>query len=616
MEENRYLVKWVTLGLAPLLGVGLPAAELHVSRAGSDSNPGNADAPLRTLAKAAELAQPGDVCFIHEGTYEETLTPRCSGRADAPITFRSVPGAKVVISSLQPLSGWERDEGEVFQTAVAWDLGQDNMVLHRGTLLDIARWPNNSDGDPYSLDAMRNTGGTDKSVRANAYLEYADGIPEFDWSDGGSLAFFGDARGCGWTMWRSAIKQSDPNGVVFDLPSGWVGDYHAPAAGGEFYLQGVRGALDFQNEWHLGSDGFLRVQLPGGGRPEDGTVQMRRRLRGIDLRGRSHITVMDLAVFGGSIDLSEGASDNLISGITSFFGSFTSGVFDDSRSGSQSIFIDGDRNTVERCEIAYGSGTGIYLEGVGNRILNSRIHDFGYLGNYDAPVCMRHGAYSLLKGNTIFRGGRDCIQMFHSDSEIAYNDAFESNLITHDCSMLYTTGGPFRTEIHHNWFHDAYNRGKLYKAAGLYLDSSPEAFHVHHNVVWNTQWSSLHMNWLAKDIMVRNNTFWNGSAVMGWWRPKAGGFKGVNEDMHFENVRVWQNVGYGDQWDPETDQQGNVSFEEDPFVDFAGRDFRLKEPIPGVGAYEPGEDYWRPGIDWNPEQGPAGHGDFGLLGGD
>ncbi|RME69664.1 MAG: right-handed parallel beta-helix repeat-containing protein, partial [Verrucomicrobia bacterium] len=382
-------------------------------------------------------------------------------------------------------------------------------------------------------------------------------------------------------------------------------------------------------------DGTLRLQMPAGETPGPGDVLVRRRLRTVDLRGRRHIEIRDIAVYGGMIDLSEGAGQNLISGVTSFHGNHTAGIADSHHSGSRSVFIQGDENTIERCEIAYGSGTGIWVEGRGNRILNNRIHDFNTLGNYDAPLALRRpGSHTLVKGNTIFHGGRDGVQFFHKHAEFAYNDVYRSNLIVHDCAPIYTVGGPFHGEIHHNWFHDVQGRNeKLYKAAGIYLDNSPVGFLVHHNVVWNTQWASLQMNLNADDIQIYNNTFWNGSEVNGWWRPKVGEFPDLKEDTRFGDVKQWNNLGYGDHWDPQTDQRNNLSLEGDPFVDFENRDFRPRPgspaidagvvieginddfvgEAPDVGAYEAGAEPWRAGIDWDPEAGPAGHGDYGLL---
>ena len=111
--------------------------------------------------------------------YEEILRPRNSGSEGKPIVFRSFKGEKVVISAMQEMGGWEPDGGEVFRTSVDWDLGQENLILAEGVVCDLARWPDKTADDPFDLGVIRNTGGSDKTVIENAYLEYAPGLPDF-----------------------------------------------------------------------------------------------------------------------------------------------------------------------------------------------------------------------------------------------------------------------------------------------------------------------------------------------------------------------------------------------------------------------------------------------------
>ncbi|MFF4978689.1 sigma-70 family RNA polymerase sigma factor [Streptomyces sp. NPDC001046] len=87
-----------------------PAPTYFVSSNGSDSNPGtSAGSPLRTLQKAADLAGPGDVVAVMNGTYTEArkgsnvLTIKRSGRPGAPITFMAYPGHRPVVN---PKTAW------------------------------------------------------------------------------------------------------------------------------------------------------------------------------------------------------------------------------------------------------------------------------------------------------------------------------------------------------------------------------------------------------------------------------------------------------------------------------------------------------------------------------
>ncbi|MFD6419226.1 sigma-70 family RNA polymerase sigma factor [Streptomyces sp. NPDC060194] len=99
---------------APVMRTSLPAKDpaptLFVSAAGNDSNPGtSAGSPFRTIQRAADVAKPGDVVAVMNGTYSEprkgsnVLTVKRSGRAGAPITFTAYAGHHPVI---HPKQGW------------------------------------------------------------------------------------------------------------------------------------------------------------------------------------------------------------------------------------------------------------------------------------------------------------------------------------------------------------------------------------------------------------------------------------------------------------------------------------------------------------------------------
>ncbi len=68
---------------------------LHVSPGGDDGNPGTSPgAPLRTIQRAADLAQAGDLVLIQPGVYRESVTVSRSGTAAQPTVFRgSAAGA-------------------------------------------------------------------------------------------------------------------------------------------------------------------------------------------------------------------------------------------------------------------------------------------------------------------------------------------------------------------------------------------------------------------------------------------------------------------------------------------------------------------------------------------
>ncbi len=646
MRNFKKLVFLLVIGIL-ILPLRLLATEYYVSKDGDDNNAGTAGSPFLTLNKAASIAKAGDVVNIYTGVYREILNPSNSGSAGNPIVFRGVEGESVVISAMEPLAGWTKDQGNVYKTKVDWNLGQENFVMWKSTALDLARWPDNVDGDRMTLNSLRNDGGSQDEVMTNAFLLDSD-IPDWDWSNGGTVMFYGDRPGSGWTTWRAWIKSQSSGRINFDAikNQNWIITAHPPGDLGDYFLEGIKEALDYENEWFFDvNTSELFVIIPGGIQPADEEIQMRKRVQTIDLSNKSYIEIHNLAVFGGGIALGEHCK---LFGLTSLYGSMTRGINPNFNSEVNAVNIDWGKsgNVIEKCEIAYGDGTGIWDAGSGTVIKNCYIHDFNFLGSYDAPVMMRGPGGGKILYSTVSRGGRDALQITAKNAEVAYNDFSHSNLIADDCALLYTIGPDKNMSIHHNWFHDATGRGKLKKAAGIYLDNDAGEISVHRNVVWNVEWTNIQINWNGRNINIFNNTLMKADGgTMGAWH---------NAGTAFSNVRVWNNITDkessdqgGNQetestWEAQSDKRNNI-IDKTSFIDHDKNDFKLKtnglavdagitivEPMfgpdtkildytsgyvgsaPDIGAYEIGDE-WVPGIDWDLRSGPAGN-CYGLPG--
>jgi hypothetical protein len=69
----------------------------YVSTGGSDSNPGTAGAPWRTIQKAFDTLTAGQIALVHGGVYNENLVFRHAGLPSNPITVRNYPGEQPVV---------------------------------------------------------------------------------------------------------------------------------------------------------------------------------------------------------------------------------------------------------------------------------------------------------------------------------------------------------------------------------------------------------------------------------------------------------------------------------------------------------------------------------------
>ncbi len=117
---------------------------------GDDTHPGEAEAPFRTIMRAAKLVQPGDTVVVHSGVYFEHVKLERGGTGDAPITFRSAEGpANTIITGANRSirtgkTVWETAEASsgLWRTPLAHEpatLVSDDLNLYRYPSLDELR---------------------------------------------------------------------------------------------------------------------------------------------------------------------------------------------------------------------------------------------------------------------------------------------------------------------------------------------------------------------------------------------------------------------------------------------------------------------------------------------
>ncbi len=85
----------------------------------SDTNPGTAEKPFKTISRAAEVLLPGERVLIHAGTYREWVKPPRGGTSpDKPITYAAAPGETVRIKGSERITNWKDQGGGLWQADV------------------------------------------------------------------------------------------------------------------------------------------------------------------------------------------------------------------------------------------------------------------------------------------------------------------------------------------------------------------------------------------------------------------------------------------------------------------------------------------------------------------
>lgn len=588
----------------------LLATDYYVAKDGNDSNSGTAENPFLTISKAAAVMVAGDVCLIKAGVYRETLSPNVSGTAQSPIVFKAFEQDSVVIAATDEITGWTVHSGNIYKATATMSQGEEKNALYAdGVAMDIARWPNDADGDPFTLEAVLVSNGSASHIGSTS-------IPNMDWTDG-YVWYLGAHSGASWTRKITSSQSGRVNYNAIDIQK-WPFNPHNPTKvengnSGRFYLFGKLEALDFEKEWFYdGGANTIYFQAPGDADPNSMVTEIAARSSTVSL-GKNYITVDGLNMFGGRVHITGNNCE--VKNCTIKYGLQTLDELNnvDAQMVNGAVSISGDNNLIDHNLIEFGSSNGVALlsgsSSVGNTVNNNVIRYFNTLGIHSNGI-RSNAEGTIVTKNTIYGCGRDGIYVAGANGDISYNDVFDCLLLTNDGGVFYTVGNANdkNTVIHHNWFHDS--EGPDYadgRAAGIYLDNHSKGYMVHHNVVWNVSWSAVQINWDNFNIGIHNNSFFDVEQAMGRW---ANGFtiKNVLISNNYSSIKDW--IG--------TDVRFNLVDKESPFASTREFDFSPKEGSilintgivlegitdgfagnkPDVGAYELGVEPWVPGADW------------------
>ena len=264
------LLQLLTLSLL-LTGGSVMAKTYYVSPSGSDSQPGTQSKPFRTLQHVADRMQPGDICLIRGGVYNETVRPKMSGTATAPIIFRAYEGETVTISGANPVTGWKLNQGNIYSSKWAGDLGKNNQLFFDGKMVYEARWPNRDNDDLFAVQGAT----IDTAGEGFIICRSLPGLTENAWN--GAVIWV--MAGSKWTSWTTIVTgyQATEKKLIFTMPRRDMVQFMHPKDGGIFYLSGIKDALDAPNEWYYNkAEKRIYLYAPGGTDPErtPGAFQM------------------------------------------------------------------------------------------------------------------------------------------------------------------------------------------------------------------------------------------------------------------------------------------------------------------------------------------------------
>lgn len=276
------------------LKLDLSGNQYYVSVEGNDQNPGTMEKPFRNIQRFADIAQPGDVCLVREGTYRETVRPKNGGRTGDPIRYVAYPGEKVTISGTQALVGeWTVYKGSIYQMKV--DTVVEQLFVD-GEMMIEARWPNMRFEQLWERSSWANASyGSDYEKIYDPELAKT-GI---DWT--GAIATLNVAHQFHtWTRKVSKHRKGSDTfeyvgnmGKLNNLPgklNAWKDDY--------YYLSGKLEALDIPTEWFYDRESsMLYLWTKDGKSPANHSVEVKVRDRAFEVNDVNEIHLIGFHLF-------------------------------------------------------------------------------------------------------------------------------------------------------------------------------------------------------------------------------------------------------------------------------------------------------------------------------
>ena len=142
MKSLIYIIKKIIL--TSFLFIHLTATDYYVATSyGNDSNNGTTLAsPFKTIAKASTVMLSGDICYIRQGRYHETITiDNLNGSSGSAIIFTNYGNERVVIDGTIPINSlWTQiGSSNIWRTKLTTDIWQLFVSWEEQVM---ARWPN------------------------------------------------------------------------------------------------------------------------------------------------------------------------------------------------------------------------------------------------------------------------------------------------------------------------------------------------------------------------------------------------------------------------------------------------------------------------------------------
>jgi hypothetical protein len=464
----------------------------YVGPEGNDENPGTLERPFRTIQRASQLLTPGDICYLREGRYAETICLEgLKGTEHQPVVFAAFGGEKAILDGSVPIeSNWTHHHDGIYKTRLDRDIWQ---LFVDGKSACSARWPNGNWGDGSIWDQSRSMAWPEKA-NSSFGTHYNKALESFDFSLVGAIIIVNSGS---FRTYASRVIRHRHSSDYFAYDTNSVerhfGTYPVHKHG--YFLEGKLGLLDAQGEWFYDPrEGTLYYKPENARNPDSLEIRGKTQSYAFDVVDSTHVHLRGLQFFGATFRFKD-STHCIVEDCQLLYPSYSRRMLNDLRliettKMTVSDEFDPAHNVVRNCTFEYMDGPALEMTGVGNLVENCYIHDVDYSCTYKGgwSLSMIDAPELVFRRNTVHTTGASELLKTGVRNLVELNDLSRSGLLQNDGAMIQISVKQQKGSVtRYNWVHDSVKLGIRFDNSNKPGSPWGQGGRVDHNVAWRTQ---------------------------------------------------------------------------------------------------------------------------------
>ena len=458
---------------------------------GNNTNAGTIEAPFETLQHAIDQLTAGDILYIREGTYRETITIDENGTSGSLITIQNYNNEVVTIDGTTDITGtWStyNDVSGAYQLSYNGDITQlfvdDQQMVN-------ARWPNAQFNDD-SIFSHSTWAEGDEDNSSNGSLKIDTSVHDPGTIDlNGSIGILNIGSFKTWT-----VEINDHNlatDIITYDSSDITGTYKTKHH--YYFFEGKKEFIDTNNEWfHDKTNNILYLF------PDDGSDPSNRSIKGkttdyrVTFSGAEYIKLKGINFFATTFLMDGNSDNNIIEECNFYFPSASKrmlGVIDGLGTPNVTqLNGNADNNHILKCLFENTEGEGIKIKGDDNKIENNYFHHIDWSVSELESLMVSilcTGDDNIFDNNTIHTTGASATVLPGERAIFSYNNITNTGLLQSDGAVFQgTSANVSGSLVHHNYVYDTDKYAFRYDAPGGNAAAAGGYGIMHHNIADNT----------------------------------------------------------------------------------------------------------------------------------